>query len=98
MPSVFPAIRAGTIGELAAKLGLDPATLEATVRALQRARCGRARFDATRLDGCRTEGLDPPKTHWARADRHAALLGYPLRPGITFTYLGVRRGRAARGC
>ena len=31
MPSVFPPIRAGTIGELAQRLGLDPAALEATV-------------------------------------------------------------------
>ena len=29
MPSVFPAIRADSIAELAAKLGLDPAALEA---------------------------------------------------------------------
>ena len=34
-------------------------------------------FDHTVLDDCRTEGLEPPKTHWARADRHAALLRLP---------------------
>ncbi len=95
MPSVFPAIRADTIGGLAEKLGLDPAALEATVRAYNAAvRPGR--FDAMRLDECRTEGLDPPKTHWARTIDEPPFIGYPLRPGITFTYLGVRVDGQAR--
>jgi len=41
------------------------------------------------LDECRTEGLDPPKSHWARSIDTPPFYGYPLRPGITFTYLGV---------
>jgi tricarballylate dehydrogenase len=41
------------------------------------------------LDECRTEGLDPPKSHWARPIETPPYYGYPLRPGITFTYLGV---------
>lgn len=89
MPSVFPAIRADSIGELAVKLGLDPAALGATVSRFNAAvRPGN--FDGTRLDDCRTEGLEPPKTHWARAIDTPPFIGYPLRPGITFTYLGVR--------
>ena len=89
MPSVFPAIAAETIGELAAKLGLDAARLEATVAGYNAAvRPGH--FDGTKLDGCRTEGLDPPKTHWAQTIDTPPFIGYPLRPGITFTYLGVR--------
>ena len=95
MPSVFPAIRADCIGELAMKLGLDPATLEATVRDFNAAvRPGH--FDSKRLDDCRTEGLDPPKTHWARAIEAPPFIGYPLCPGITFTYLGVRVDDKAR--
>ncbi len=31
MPSIFPAIKAGSVGELASKLGLDPAAAQATV-------------------------------------------------------------------
>lgn len=34
--------------------------------------------------------MDPPKTHWARTIDTPPFIGYPLRPGITFTYLGVR--------
>ena len=36
-----------------------------------------------------TEGLQPPKSHWARPIDTPPYYGYPLRPGITFTYLGV---------
>jgi tricarballylate dehydrogenase len=42
------------------------------------------------LDDCHTEGLEPPKTHWARPIDTPPFFGYALRPGITFTYLGVK--------
>ena len=89
MPSVYPAIRADTLDGLAERLGLDPPKLRATVERFNQAvRPGR--FDNTRLDGSATEGLDPPKTNWARAIDTPPFYGYPLRPGITFTYLGLR--------
>jgi len=95
MPSVFPAIKAGSIGELALKLDLEPAALEATVRNFNAA-CQPGKFDNSRLDGCHTEALEPPKTNWARAIERPPFIGYPLRPGITFTYLGVRVDEKAR--
>ncbi|WP_163276935.1 FAD-binding protein, partial [Klebsiella aerogenes] len=52
--------------------------------------------DHTVLDDCRTEGLTPNKTHWARRVETAPFFAYPVRPGITFTYLGVRTDAAAR--
>ncbi|QJR13719.1 FAD-dependent tricarballylate dehydrogenase TcuA [Usitatibacter palustris] len=89
MPPVFPGERAATLGELAAKLGLYPAELEATVAEFNAAvRPGT--FDHAVLDDCRTEGLVPPKTHWARALDTPPYTGYPLCPGLTFTYLGVK--------
>jgi tricarballylate dehydrogenase len=88
MPSVFPPIQADSISELATKLELDPAALEETVTAFNIAtRPGT--FDATVLDDCQTEELEPPKSHWARSLDTPPFYGYPLRPGITFTYLGV---------
>ncbi len=89
MPSVFPAIKAATIGGLAAKLGLDPAAAEATVAEFNAA-CQPGAFDSGRLDGVHTDGLQPPKTNWARPIDEPPFIGYPLRPGITFTYLGVK--------
>ena len=53
-------------------------------------------FDHTLLDDCATEGIDPPKSHWARRIDTPPFYGYPLRPGITFTYLGVAIDPAAR--
>ena len=95
MPSIFPAVEAQTIGELAAKLSLDPAALEKTVADFNAAvRPGT--FDHTVLDDCRTEGLTPPKSHWARKIDTPPFYGYPLRPGITFTYLGVRVNEEGR--
>ena len=89
MPSVFPAIAAGSVAELAGKLGLPADKLEGTVREFnQSVRPGT--FDHQVLDDCRTEGLTPPKSHWAQRIDRAPFYGYPLRPGITFTYLGVR--------
>jgi tricarballylate dehydrogenase len=89
MPSVFPPIRAGSIAELARAFGLEPTALEATVNEFNAAvRPGR--FNGNALDDCATAGLTPPKTHWARPIDTPPFIGYPLRPGITFTYLGVR--------
>ena len=82
--------------ELAGKLELDPAALETTVADFNAAvRPGT--FDHTILDDCRTEGLTPPKTHWARQHRDARrIYAYPVRPGITFTYLGTRVNKQSR--
>jgi tricarballylate dehydrogenase len=88
MPSVFPAIQANSIAELAQKLELDPAALQTTIAAYNAAvRPGN--FNSTKLDDCKTEGLEPAKTHWAQTIDTPPFIGYPLRPGITFTYLGV---------
>ncbi|MCY1557161.1 precorrin 3B synthase CobZ [compost metagenome] len=34
--------------------------------------------------------MSPAKTHWARPLDTAPFYGYALRPGITFTYLGLK--------
>jgi tricarballylate dehydrogenase len=95
MPSLYPPVQAGSIRELAGKLGLDPDALAATVDGFNAAvRPGT--FDDKVLDDCRTEGLDPPKSHWARRIETAPFYAYPVRPGITFTYLGTRVDKDAR--
>jgi tricarballylate dehydrogenase len=53
-------------------------------------------FDPSALDDCQTEGLQPPKTHWAVPIQVPPFYGYPLRPGITFTYLGLAVDACAR--
>jgi tricarballylate dehydrogenase len=80
---------------LAGLLGVPAAALDTTVDEFNRAvRPGR--LDLNALDDCRTEGLSPNKTHWAQRLDTPPYWAYPLRPGITFTYLGLKvneRGR-----
>jgi len=95
MPSLYPPVQADTVRELADKLGLDADALDGTVSAFNAA-VQPGTFDDTVLDDCRTEGLTPPKSHWARRIDQAPFYAYPVRPGITFTYLGTRVDRQAR--
>ena len=69
-------------------LELDPDALDRTVQSFNAAvRTGT--FNHRVLDDCSTDGIHPPKSHWARRLDTPPFLAYPLRPGITFTYLGV---------
>lgn len=95
MPSVFPPVEAPTIRELAIRLDLPPEAVEKTIAEFNGA-VQPGTFDHAVLDGCRTEGVTPPKSHWARRIDTPPFLGYPLRPGITFTYLGLRVDGAGR--
>lgn len=83
-----------TVGEVARQMGLDPVVVEQTVREFNAAVVPGGRFDMAVLDDCRTQGLTPPKSHWAMPLASAPFYGYALRPGITFTYLGL----AVDGC
>ena len=94
MPPVFPGVKTDTLPELATQLGLDAATFMKTIDDFNAA-CRPGSFDHTLLDDCRTEGLAPAKTHWARPIDTPPFYGYALRPGITFTYLGLKTNEQA---
>jgi tricarballylate dehydrogenase len=98
LPSVFPAITASSVPELAVALDLPVEPLVKTVDAYNRATpaADTGEFDPGRLDGLATQGLEPAKTNWARPLDTPPYAAYPLRPGITFTYLGVRVDDRAR--
>ena len=89
MPPVFPGVRADSLPELAARLGLDVDTFMQTLQDYNAA-CRPGSFDHTALDDCRTEGVAPAKTHWARPIDTGPFYGYALRPGVTFTSLGLQ--------
>jgi tricarballylate dehydrogenase len=95
MPSVFPPIAARSIPELAVALGLPATALAATVAGFNQA-IQPGTFNHAILDDCRTSGLTPEKSHWAQPIDTPPFWGYPLRPGITFTYLGLRVDERAR--
>ena len=86
---------ANTLEELAAKLEISPAGLVKTVREFNAA-CQPGEFNPAILDGKSTKGITPPKSHWARRIETAPYYAYPVRPGITFTYLATRVNKEAR--
>lgn len=95
VPACFPPVEAESIGSLAVQLGLDPLALDETV-AEYNAHTTAGTFDIGRLDELGTQALSPPKSNWARPLDTAPFFAYPVRPGITFTYLGVRVDAQAR--
>jgi tricarballylate dehydrogenase len=95
LPSVFPPYRADTIEGVAAQAGVDGAKL-ARVVAAYNAAVRPGTFRPMSLDDCRTEGLSPPKSHWARRIETPPFIIHPLRPGITFTFLGLKVNDRAR--
>jgi tricarballylate dehydrogenase len=96
MPSVFPAFKADTLEELAVKMKLDPTKVRETVDGFNKAIKPGQVFDNLKLDGNATDGLVPNKTNWARSVDKPPFYGYPLRPGITFTYLSVKVNEKAQ--
>jgi len=89
MPPVFDGTRAASLPELARALRLPEDAFLATL-ARYNAACRAGSFDHTVLDDCATEGLVPAKTHWARTIDTPPYFGYALKPGVTFTYLGLK--------
>jgi len=94
MPPVFPGVQAQTLPELARALQLGESTFMRTLTDYNAA-CRVGTFDHTVLDDCHTEGLAPAKTHWALPIDKPPFYGYALRPGITFTYLGLKTDETA---
>jgi tricarballylate dehydrogenase len=89
MPPVFEGTRAASLAELARALRLPEAAFLATLDRYN-ASCRGGTFDHTTLDDCATVDLTPAKTHWARPIDTPPFLGYAVRPGVTFTYLGLK--------
>jgi tricarballylate dehydrogenase len=94
MPPVFPGVKANTLPELADRLGLNPHIFMQTLSDYNQA-CRPGTFDHTVLDDCHTEGVTPAKTHWARPIDTAPFYAYALKPGVTFTYLGLKTDETA---
>ena len=95
LPSVFPPFVAPSLPELGEALGLPAAAVCETVQRYN-ASVLPGRFDPAALDDCHTDGLDPPKSHWALPIERGPFYGYPLKTGVTFTYMGVTVDDAAR--
>ncbi|MDD9811529.1 MAG: FAD-dependent tricarballylate dehydrogenase TcuA [Gammaproteobacteria bacterium] len=95
MPSVFPPVQADTVQCLAEKMKLPVQNVAQTIKAFNAA-CRPGEFKPDALDGLATAGLNPRKSNWARAIDTPPFYGYELRPGVTFTYLGLKVDESAQ--
>ena len=96
LPPMYRPAEAGSVGDLAVALGLDSGAVTRTVREFNAAIRPGGTFDPGGLDDCATEGISPAKSHWAQPLDTPPYYGVAMRPGITFTYLGVAVSEQAR--
>ena len=95
MPSVFPPVKADTLEGLGQQLGLSGTKFVKTIQDFNEA-CQDGPFTPTELDALSTKGLKIEKTNWARPISEPPFYGYELRPGVTFTYLGLKVDKDAQ--
>ncbi|GGL09437.1 FAD-dependent tricarballylate dehydrogenase TcuA [Mangrovihabitans endophyticus] len=98
LPPMYGAFEAPDPQGLAKQLELDPVAIAETVAAYNAGvdRGPGGRFSMAERDGLATVGLEPPKSNWAQRLDTPPYYGVPMRPGITFTYLGVGVDEHAR--
>jgi tricarballylate dehydrogenase len=84
-----------TVEGLAEALGIDAEGLARTV-AMYNAAAQPGEFEPARLDGKRTEGIEPPKSNWALPLDTPPYAGYAVTCGITFTFGGLHVDGHAR--
>jgi tricarballylate dehydrogenase len=80
---------AETLGELAAKAGMNAAALETTVAAFNESVDRSSPLDIAVRDG-RAATATPPKSNWAIALERPPFYAFPVTCGITFTFGGLR--------
>ncbi len=88
-------VSANSVGELARKLGIDAAALEATV-AQYNATAQDAGYEPRTLDGVSTRGVEPPKSNWAVRLDSPPFRAYTVTGGIAYTYGGLKIDSGAR--
>jgi tricarballylate dehydrogenase len=90
-----PPVEAATLAELAGKIGVPAAALEATVAGYNRC-CVPGDWKPLQLDGLATRGLVPPKSNWALPLDEAPYHAYPVISSNVFTFGGVKVDPRAR--
>jgi precorrin 3B synthase CobZ len=90
IPPLHPPVRAPTLEALGRELGLPLEAFLQTVREFNQGLARDRPFDPVLLDGLSTVGIDPPKSNWAQPIDTPPFYAYPLRPGITFSYRGLK--------
>jgi tricarballylate dehydrogenase len=90
-------VTADTIEELAAQFeGVDAAMLVETVQRDNSSVRRDVPFDPNVLDGCRTNGIVPPKSNWANPLDVPPFAAYAVTGGITSNFGGLRIDTSGR--
>lgn len=89
LPPMYKPFQADSLEGLSQALNLDSKVFTETVGAYNRATVGNTKSRTDVLDGVCTREIEPPKSNWALPIDRPPFYGLPLRPGITFTYMGV---------
>lgn len=90
-----PPVVGQTLAELAGRIGVPAAALEATVRAYNAA-CGPGEWKPLELDGLATRGLAPAKSNWAAPLTEGPFHAYPVISSNVFTFGGLKVDPEAR--
>ena len=96
LPPMFKPYQADSVSALATAIGVCSDTLAQTLDEFNRATSGKNEQQMESPDGNGTRGISPPKSNWAIPIDRPPYYALPLRPGITFTYMGVAVDEAAR--
>ncbi len=96
LPPVFKPYQSDTLEGLAKVLDLDPGAFMQTMTEFNHGAAANTTVRMEMLDGICTRGVTPPKTNWALPIDTPPFYGFPLRTGVTFTYMGVAVDEVAR--
>lgn len=83
-------IKGETIRDLLNRLGVG--NIETSIKTINEynAACDdQTEFDPTKLDGKSTSGVKPEKSNWAVPINRPPFIGFPVKPGMTFTFGGL---------
>lgn len=95
LPPMYEPFKSDSIAGLAKMIGVNETALAGTIRDYND-HITKGKYDPSTLDDCATTNLSPAKSHWALPLDTPPFYSYPLSPGITFTYLGLKVNDEAR--
>jgi tricarballylate dehydrogenase len=95
LPPLYEPFVADSLEVLSQRLEIDQDAFLKTVDAFNLSTAGNYETKSEK-DGLSTRGIDPRKSNWALPIDRPPFYAFPLRPGITFTYMGVAVDCATR--
>lgn len=89
LPPLYSPYKANSLEDLAGIIKVNAGAFVDTMTAYNRGAAGNSGVRMQILDGVCTRGVTPPKTNWAQPVDVPPFYAFPMRPGITFTYMSA---------